>query len=80
MSRETHKLLAAQISLPQFESLLAEACHGVNAPWGRIPLYILVELDRFFLPHFCYNGATNRLGRATFRGITLENELGYLTL
>ena len=60
VNRETHKLLSKYLHLDDFSSLFCEANNSVSAPYGRIPLYMLLELSVHFLPHYCYNDATGR--------------------
>ncbi|CAF1661747.1 unnamed protein product, partial [Didymodactylos carnosus] len=60
VNRLTHELLSKYLLLDDFESLLNEVNHSVSAPYGRIALHIFWELTYDFLPHYCYNGSTNR--------------------
>ena len=59
-NRLTHKLLSQYLNLPSFEDMLREANWNVSAPYGRITLKVFWEVNRDFLPNFCYNAATNR--------------------
>ena len=43
-----------------FEDMYREANHNVLAPYGRVTLHVFWELNYDFLPHYCYNAATNR--------------------
>jgi cytoplasmic FMR1 interacting protein len=40
--------------------MFREANHNVLAPYGRVTLHVFWELNYDFLPHYCYNAATNR--------------------
>ncbi|CAF0808663.1 unnamed protein product [Adineta steineri] len=56
----THELLSSYLTLDSFESLVNEVNHSVASALGRITLHIFWELTYDFLPHYCYNGSTNR--------------------
>ena len=43
-----------------YEDMFREANHNVLAPYGRVTLHVFWELNYDFLPHYCYNAATNR--------------------
>ena len=60
MNRLTHELLSSYLTLDTFESLVNEVNHSVSSALGRITLHIFWELTYDFLPHYCYNGSTNR--------------------
>lgn len=60
MNRLTHELLSSFLTLDSFESLFNEVNHSVSSALGRITLHIFWELTYDFLPHYCYNGSTNR--------------------
>jgi len=60
VNRETHKLLSKHLLLDSFDALFCEANSSITAPYGRIALYMLLELSVHFLPHYCYNDATGR--------------------
>jgi cytoplasmic FMR1 interacting protein len=60
VNRLTHELLSAFLTLDSFESLLNEVNHSVSSALGRMTLHIFWELTYDFLPHYCYNGSTNR--------------------
>ncbi len=59
-NRLAHKMLSKHLELADFDALFAEANHSVNAPVGRIALYVFVDVNADFLPQYCYNAATNR--------------------
>ena len=59
-NRLTHKLLNSHLNLAEFDDMLKVANHNVSAPYGRITLRVFWELNRDFLPNYCYNAATNR--------------------
>ena len=59
-NRLTHKLLNSYLNLAEFDDMLKVANHNVSAPYGRITLRVFWELNRDFLPNYCYNAATNR--------------------
>lgn len=63
VNRVCHKLLSKFLALDDFEAMLKEANHLVQAPYGRITLHVFVELNYDFLSNYCYNGATNRFVR-----------------
>ena len=60
VNRLTHKLLSSYLTLDSFESIVSEVNHSVSSALGRITLHIFWELTYDFLPHYCYNGSTNR--------------------
>jgi len=60
VNRLTHKLLSKHLALDDFDDMLREANHNVLAPYGRVTLHVFWELNYDFLPHYCYNAATNR--------------------
>lgn len=60
MNRLTHELLSKYLTLDTFESIISEVNHSVSSALGRITLHIFWELTYDFLPHYCYNGSTNR--------------------
>lgn len=60
VNRLTHELLSSYLTLDTFESLINEVNHSVSSALGRITLHIFWELTYDFLPHYCYNGSTNR--------------------
>ncbi len=60
MNHLTHELLSSYLTLDSFESLVNEVNHSVSSALGRITLHIFWELTYDFLPHYCYNGSTNR--------------------
>ena len=59
-NRLTHKLLSTYLNLAECDDMLKVANHNVSAPYGRITLRVFWELNRDFLPNYCYNAATNR--------------------
>jgi len=59
-NRLTYKLLSKHLVLDDFDDMLREANHNVLAPYGRVTLHVFWELNYDFLPHYCYNAATNR--------------------
>lgn len=61
----SHQLLSEHLSLDQFDAILREASHNVQAPYGRITLHVFWELNYDFLPNYCYNASTARFVRAT---------------
>jgi len=60
VNRLTHKLLSKHLALDEFDDMFREANHNVLAPYGRVTLHVFWELNYDFLPHYCYNAATNR--------------------
>lgn len=60
VNRLTHQLLSEYLTLDSFDALLNEVNHSVSSALGRITLHIFWELTYDFLPHYCYNGSTNR--------------------
>ncbi|CAF4895272.1 unnamed protein product, partial [Rotaria sp. Silwood1] len=60
VNRLTHELLSSYLILDNFESIISEVNHSVSSALGRITLHIFWELTYDFLPHYCYNGSTNR--------------------
>jgi len=60
VNRLTHKLLSKHLALDDFDDMFREANHNVLAPYGRVTLHVFWELNYDFLPHYCYNAATNR--------------------
>ncbi|CAF4339788.1 unnamed protein product [Rotaria magnacalcarata] len=60
VNRLTHELLSSFLTLDSFESIVSEVNHSVSSALGRITLHIFWELTYDFLPHYCYNGSTNR--------------------
>ncbi|CAF0766751.1 unnamed protein product [Rotaria sordida] len=60
VNRLTHELLSSYLILDSFESIISEVNHSVSSALGRITLHIFWELTYDFLPHYCYNGSTNR--------------------
>ena len=46
--------------LDDYDDMFREANHNVLAPYGRVTLHVFWELNYDFLPHYCYNAATNR--------------------
>jgi len=60
VNRLTHKLLSKHLALDDYEDMYREANHNVLAPYGRVTLHVFWELNYDFLPHYCYNAATNR--------------------
>ncbi|CAF3028948.1 unnamed protein product [Rotaria sp. Silwood2] len=60
VNRLTHELLSSYLTLDSFESIISEVNHSVSSALGRITLHIFWELTYDFLPHYCYNGSTNR--------------------
>ncbi|CAF1631788.1 unnamed protein product [Adineta ricciae] len=60
VNRLTHELLSSYLTLDSFEALVNEVNHSVASALGRITLHIFWELTYDFLPHYCYNGSTNR--------------------
>lgn len=71
VNRVCHKLLSKHLALDDFDAMLKEANHLVQAPYGRITLHVFVELNYDFLSNYCYNGATNRFVRQ--QGLNLVN-------
>ncbi|XP_070541598.1 cytoplasmic FMR1-interacting protein 2-like [Ptychodera flava] len=72
VNRLCHKLLNVHLMLPNFDVMLQEANHTVQAPYGRITLRIFWELNYEFLPQYCYNGATNRFVKASQSALILS--------
>ena len=60
VNKLTHKLLSKHLALDEFDDMFREANHNVLAPYGRVTLHVFWELNYDFLPHYCYNAATNR--------------------
>ena len=60
VNRLTHKLLSKHLALDDYDDMFREANHNVLAPYGRVTLHVFWELNYDFLPHYCYNAATNR--------------------
>merc|ERR1712106_1003892 len=60
VNRLTHKLLSKHLALDDFDDMFREANHNVLAPYGRVTPHVFWELNYDFLPHYCYNAATNR--------------------
>lgn len=60
VTKETHKLLSKHLNLDDFQSLWQEANHNITSSYGRVSIYILLELTSDFFPHYCYNSSTGR--------------------
>ena len=60
VNKLTHKILSKHLALDEFDDMFHEANHNVLAPYGRVTLHVFWELNYDFLPHYCYNAATNR--------------------
>ncbi|GAB0094881.1 Cytoplasmic FMR1-interacting protein [Sergentomyia squamirostris] len=74
VNRICHKLLSKYLALDDFESMVKEANHLVQAPYGRVTLHVFVELNYDFLSNYCYNAATNRFVRCP-QGISLVHPI-----